>query len=88
MAKIKGAIVVDTERCKGCNLCVVACPLHVIALTKEVNVKGYNYAHQILEDTCNGCASCGKCTALRGVSAARVRSSGCGISVFFIGKTQ
>ena len=43
MAKIKGAIVVDTERCKGC---------------KEVNVKGYNYAHQILEDTCNGCASC------------------------------
>ncbi|MDE6180380.1 MAG: ferredoxin, partial [Phocaeicola sp.] len=21
MAKIKGAIVVDTERCKGCNLC-------------------------------------------------------------------
>ena len=42
MAKIKGAIVVDTERCKGCNLCVVACPLNVIALTKEVNVKGYN----------------------------------------------
>ena len=31
MAKIKGAIVVDTERCKGCNLCVVACPLHVVA---------------------------------------------------------
>ena len=23
-----------------------------------VNVKGYNYAHQILEDTCNGCSSC------------------------------
>lgn len=27
MAKIKGAIVVDTERCKGCNLCVVALSL-------------------------------------------------------------
>ena len=40
MAKIKGAIVVDTERCKGCTLCVVAGPLHVIALTKEVNVTG------------------------------------------------
>ena len=36
MAKIKGAIVVDTERCKGCNLCVVACPLHVISLTATV----------------------------------------------------
>ena len=32
MAKIKGAIVVDTERCKGCNLCVVACPLNVIEI--------------------------------------------------------
>ena len=59
MAKIKGATVVDTERCKGCNLCVVACPLHVLALTtKEVNKKGYMFAQQVLEDTCNGCASC------------------------------
>ena len=58
MAKIKGAIVVDTERCKGCNLCVVARLLNVISLAKEVNVKGYNYAQQILEDTCNGCSSC------------------------------
>ena len=46
MAKIKGAIVVDTERCKGCNLCVVACPLHVIALNaKQVNKKGYTRRH-------------------------------------------
>ena len=58
MAKIKGAIVVDTERCKGCNLCVVACPLNVISLAKEVNVKGYNYARQVLEDTFNVCSSC------------------------------
>ena len=27
MAKMKGAIVVDTERCKGCQLCIIACPL-------------------------------------------------------------
>ena len=46
MAKMKGATIVDTERCKGCNLCVVACPLNVLALTtKEVNHKGYNFAH-------------------------------------------
>lgn len=50
MAKSKEAIVVDTERCKGCNLCVVACPLQRnIPLPNEVNVKGYNYAQQILE---------------------------------------
>ena len=59
MAKFKGAIVVNTERCKGCNLCVVACPLDVLALTgKEVNRKGYNFAHEVLADTCTGCASC------------------------------
>jgi len=59
MAKIKGAVVVDTERCKGCNLCVVACPLQVLSLTtKEVNKKGYTFAQEVLEDTCIGCASC------------------------------
>lgn len=59
MAKMYGATVVNVERCKGCNLCVVACPLHVLALTtKEVNRKGYNYAHEVLADICTGCASC------------------------------
>ena len=44
MAKIKGAVVIDKERCKGCNLCVVACPVQVLALVGEVNGKGYNYS--------------------------------------------
>lgn len=39
MAKMKGVVVVNTERCKGCNLCVVACPLHVLSLTAKVNQK-------------------------------------------------
>jgi 2-oxoglutarate ferredoxin oxidoreductase subunit delta len=58
MAKVRGAIVVDTERCKGCNLCVVACPTNVIALHKEVNGKGYNYAYPLNHDACTGCVSC------------------------------
>lgn len=59
MAKIKGAVVVDTERCKGCNLCVVACPFNVLALTvKEVNKKGYTFAQMAVEEACTGCASC------------------------------
>ena len=37
MAKIKGAIVVDIERCKGCGLCVEACPSEVLFLSNKVN---------------------------------------------------
>ena len=44
MAKIKGTVVVNVERCKGCELCVVACPTKALAMTKEVNKKGYHYA--------------------------------------------
>ena len=60
MAKIKGAVVIDTERCKGCDLCVVACPANVLSLNpKEVNNKGYNYVYVKNQDDCIGCANCG-----------------------------
>lgn len=60
MNKIKGAIVVDVDRCKGCSLCVVACPEEVIALAqKNVNVHGYRFAEPIHPDDCIGCAICG-----------------------------
>ena len=55
MSKIKGAIVVDTERCKGCALCVEACPQDVIALAlKKVNVHGYRYVEAVNADACVG----------------------------------
>lgn len=58
MSKIRGALIIDTNRCKGCGLCVVACPTHTLALTsKEVNHKGYAFCKEI-NDTCIGCASC------------------------------
>jgi len=58
MAKVKGAIVVNVERCKGCNLCVVACPSNVLALSTEVNSKGYNFSHMANPDACVGCSAC------------------------------
>ena len=59
MSKIKGAIVVDTERCKGCALCVEACPQNVIALaSKKVNAHGYRYVEAVVPDACIGCTSC------------------------------
>ncbi|MEG1606912.1 MAG: 4Fe-4S binding protein [Mucinivorans sp.] len=59
MAKIKGTIVVDVERCKGCSVCVSVCPTGAIALNTAVNGKGYNYAYLAHADDCIGCAGCG-----------------------------
>lgn len=58
MGKIKGTIVVDVERCKGCEVCVVACPMDVLSLADEVNAKGYHYSRMKNPDACTGCASC------------------------------
>lgn len=59
MSKMRGAIVVDTERCKGCRLCMRACHLNLITMTdKAVNHKGYAYAQQLDWEKCNGCTNC------------------------------
>lgn len=59
MAKFKGAIVVDTEKCKGCELCREACPQDVISMAHEVNGTGYHYAYMKDPDKCIGCSNCG-----------------------------
>ncbi len=55
----KGRIEVDQERCKGCGLCVTACPKQVIVLEEWVNQRGYHPAalHDPNGD-CTGCALC------------------------------
>ena len=60
MAKVKGAVVVDAERCKGCDLCVEACPSDVLSPSPcEVNAKGYRYVFVKDPEGCIGCANCG-----------------------------
>jgi len=34
MAKFIGYVTVDTDRCKGCDLCVVSCPTDVLELER------------------------------------------------------
>ena len=59
MGSIEGAILLDTEHCKGCRLCVVACPFDLLELAeRKVNRRGYPYVEQKEAERCTGCASC------------------------------
>ena len=52
-------ITVDEHFCKGCGLCVDACPVHIIELDgTRITPKGYHPAHCINEEACTGCTSC------------------------------
>ncbi len=51
----------NTERCKGCGLCIPVCPKQIIALdTSAFNAKGYHVAAVKEMDKCIGCASCAR----------------------------
>lgn len=52
-------ITVNDQFCKGCGLCVDACPVHIIELDPErITDKGYHPARLMDEDRCTGCTSC------------------------------
>lgn len=54
----KGTIVVDTERCKGCGLCLAFCPQDVLAYSTEHNRNSYNVIYMKAPERCTGCALC------------------------------
>lgn len=48
-----------TERCKGCRLCVSACPRQIISISDcSLNEKGYHPAEITDMSGCTGCAFC------------------------------
>ena len=57
-------VIINEQVCKGCGLCVRACPKGILALDKDViNAKGYNPVSVTDMDQCIGCCSCARmCT--------------------------
>ena len=52
-------IAVDSVYCKGCGLCVNACPKNILELDPNViSAKGYHPVRCIDEAACIGCKSC------------------------------
>jgi 2-oxoglutarate ferredoxin oxidoreductase subunit delta len=56
MSIATGTVVIATDRCKGCELCIPACPRDVLSMSDDVNLQGYRYP--VLADGCTGCTAC------------------------------
>ena len=49
--------VITPDLCKGCRVCVNACPNHCLSIGSEINKLGYQYA----VSKSKGCTACGIC---------------------------
>lgn len=51
-------ILIDTDACKGCYLCVEVCPKSVLAPSRNRNSKGYSLPVIARAEKCTGCRNC------------------------------
>jgi len=52
------SVIIDTDRCKGCELCMIYCKKNVLAKSKALNKIGYNPVIVENADECNACGTC------------------------------
>lgn len=48
---------IDPEQCKGCGVCVAACPRGCLAIQDRINHLGYQYA-AFTNPECTACGIC------------------------------
>jgi len=55
--KPRGKVEIDIQKCKGCELCTVACKKQELSLSDTINSKGYQYIIA-KNEVCNACMDC------------------------------
>lgn len=48
----------NENRCKGCELCTLACPREVLVMGNHINTLGYRPAVAAMPQKCTGCKAC------------------------------
>lgn len=56
----KGKPEIDKNRCKGCGLCMGACPKKILKFSQDINATGMNYSVCFDESLCIACGFCAK----------------------------
>ncbi len=51
-------VVLNKDRCKGCEYCVVFCPTKALVMSTEMNAKGYLIPVELPDGKCLGCGLC------------------------------
>jgi 2-oxoglutarate ferredoxin oxidoreductase subunit delta len=51
-------VTIERDRCKGCELCTLNCPQRILAMSREINAKGYFFAEVVDQPRCIGCRLC------------------------------
>lgn len=54
---VRGTVHFNIDTCKGCELCIDACPQESLELSPNINALGYHYA-VLIQDNCTGCTNC------------------------------
>jgi 2-oxoglutarate ferredoxin oxidoreductase subunit delta len=54
----RGTVTIDIHACKGCDLCIAACPPQVLVMSDPTDVNELGFRYPLLKPGCTGCLAC------------------------------